>query len=36
MPVMRFRITMRPKASIRNLRNHFPKVRMILEAEGGR
>jgi antitoxin (DNA-binding transcriptional repressor) of toxin-antitoxin stability system len=28
------RITMKPTASVRDLRNHFPKVRKILEEEG--
>ena len=32
--VIHHRITMKPTASVRDLRNHFPKVRKILEEEG--
>ena len=32
--VIHIRITMKPTASVRDLRNHFPKVRKILEEEG--
>jgi len=32
--VIHYRITMPATASIRDLRNHFPKVRKILEAQG--
>jgi hypothetical protein len=31
---IRFRITMSTKASIRDLRNHFPKVRRLVESQG--
>jgi antitoxin (DNA-binding transcriptional repressor) of toxin-antitoxin stability system len=32
--VIHIRITMKSTASVRDLRNHFPKVRKILEEEG--
>jgi antitoxin (DNA-binding transcriptional repressor) of toxin-antitoxin stability system len=32
--VIRFCITMKAKISVRDLRNHFPKVRQLVEAEG--
>jgi hypothetical protein len=32
--VIHFRITMSAKTSIRDLRNHFPKVRHLLETQG--
>jgi antitoxin (DNA-binding transcriptional repressor) of toxin-antitoxin stability system len=32
--VIHIRITMKPTVSVRDLRNHFPKVRKILEEEG--
>jgi len=32
--VIHYCITMQPTASVRDLRNHFPKVRKILESEG--
>jgi antitoxin (DNA-binding transcriptional repressor) of toxin-antitoxin stability system len=32
--VIRYRITMSAKTSIRDLRNHFPKVRRLVETQG--